>query len=147
LQNAKESTRHKLGIKSSIYYVYDNRYYNAFNDDDINALISTMKSSYYGIYDKKLDGTSSDTVRTFSGDRELFYALNKRELLKDFKNNYYRKIIDFDKSHRIILKLRNDVSMTINGHKYYNLVDYNLGSDVTIDNVPVLFSRLQNKSF
>jgi len=147
LQNAKNSTKRKLGVRNSIYYVYENKYYNAFNAEDINALISKMKTGYYGIYDRKLDGSPSD-IQKITGDRKTFQNLNKRYLINDFKNGFYKKLIDFDKSHRLILQLSNDVKATINNQNYGfgELLDYDLGQDVTINDVPDLLDNLQKAS-
>jgi len=134
-----------MSVQSSIYYVFDNKYYNAFNTEDINILLSKMKEGYYGVYDKKIDGTPGQ-IRQIFGDREEFHRKNKRELFNDFQNSYYRELIDYDKSHHLIFKLNDRVTAKVNGiaYKSGDTVDIDLGPDATINNVPDFYQDLVN---
>jgi len=126
VEEAKLAKGLNPSVQSSIYYVFDNKYYNAFNSEDIDILISKMQEGYYGLYDHDLSGQEHQ-IRKIYGTREEFYKKNREQLYEDFHNSYYKKFISYDKSHSLMFHLASSAIQTI-----VNDVDYGMSDTVKI---------------
>lgn len=69
-----------MKINKSLYYVFNNQYYNAFNDKDINNLLSNMDNGYHVNINKNLNGNNRTNPIRRNGNGKIIYDLLKNDL-------------------------------------------------------------------
>jgi len=112
---ARINAKQKKEINKSLYYYFDNQYYNAFNIDDINSLLLKMENGYFAHYDKTLDGSPSAESKPIFGNRLLFHNQNQRELIKDFQTSFYNEVVEFKGDSILTLKFGDKIIASIDG--------------------------------
>ncbi|WP_342269207.1 hypothetical protein [Spiroplasma endosymbiont of Aspidapion aeneum] len=96
-EEAKISQKDKLNIQSSIFYLYKDRYYNAFNTKDISQLLNRFEDGYYVNINKNYSGQPLSTnINLWGNAKDIHDKLRDSPQLKDdFISNYYKNAIDF----------------------------------------------------
>ncbi len=134
---AKNNERYNLKINKSLYYIYANEYYNAFNQNDVEALISKFTSGYYV---NKKTGLNQQAIKpiNFFGTQEESFAKLKRELESEFYEGYYKKLLDTNSKYRIKFMPKKDYRITVQCQGASD--DYGFGDYVNLE-------MLDNKTF
>ncbi|WP_283272611.1 hypothetical protein [Spiroplasma sp. SV19] len=136
-EEAKINEKYNMKINKSIYYMFKNQYYNAFNDKDINALVSLMDEGYYANINQSL--TNKPLVKPIieKGDSKLIYDLLKKDLKKDFNGDYYDSVTKTETKYKLSIAGTGSNRVTVqyydkNG-KFLNGTDYDNGKSITVE--------------
>ncbi|WP_338983394.1 hypothetical protein [Spiroplasma endosymbiont of Othius punctulatus] len=100
-EEAKIAKKENMQINKSIYYVHNNKYYNAFNTKDINELFSFMRSGYYGNFDSYLSGKPIELKSGIYGEKDKFFQLVQKELRTDYMTDYIFDLTDAESRNSI----------------------------------------------
>ncbi|WP_339020823.1 hypothetical protein [Spiroplasma endosymbiont of Atherix ibis] len=90
-EEAKINQKDKMEIRSSLYYIHNNKYYNAFNIKDINNLLSTFNEGYFVNKEKNIEGERLLKPIKEYGDKETLFKKLQRELRNNFLDSYFYK--------------------------------------------------------
>ncbi|WP_425379626.1 hypothetical protein [Spiroplasma endosymbiont of Stenodema calcarata] len=137
-EEAKINEKYKMQINKSLYYIYNNEYYNAFNTQDINALISLMDEGYYANLNQSLLGKTLLNPIVQVGDSKLIYVLLKKDFRKDFNGDYYKTITKTETKYRLAISPTGSNRLTVEYYDYktgrrLNNKDYYAGDSTTIE--------------
>lgn len=108
---AKINEKYNLKINKSLYYIYNNQYYNAFNPVDINALVSKFTPGYF-LNKSSAFNDKDDMVNLFGTSSEIFEKL-KRNSAKDFYSTYYKKVLDLNSKYALSISPKKNYRMTV----------------------------------
>lgn len=136
-EEAKINEKYKMKINKSLYYIYNNQYYNAFNDQDINTLVSLMEEGYYTNLNQSLLGKPLVNPIIHQGNSKLIYDLLKKDLQKDFNGDYYNAVTKTETKYQLALAATGTNRITAQyydqNNKLIKAIDYNAGSSLTIE--------------
>lgn len=101
-----------MDIHKSLYYIYENKYYNAFNPKDIYLLTNKFEDAFYTNFETNLSGEKLKQPINISGLKSItsfspFYEKVKNKIEHEFRNDYFYKISD--------LKVENSLELSISG--------------------------------
>ena len=108
---AKINEKYNLKINKSLYYIYNNQYYNAFNPVDINALVSKFTPGYF-LNKSSAFNDKDDLVNLFGTSSEIYEKL-KRNSAKDFYSTYYKKVLDLNSKYTLSISPKKNYRMTV----------------------------------
>ncbi|WP_053945846.1 hypothetical protein [Spiroplasma cantharicola] len=112
-EEAKINQKNNMKINKSLYYQYNNKYYNAFNIKDINNLLSNFEEGYFVNKSKSLEGNHLLQPINEYGDKEILYKKMKRELKENFLDSYYYKVSKMDYVNSLQFGIKNKSELRI----------------------------------
>ncbi|QHX36398.1 hypothetical protein [Spiroplasma sp. BIUS-1] len=118
-EEAKINQKDKMKINKSLYYVHNNKYYNAFNIKDINNLLSTFEEGFFVNKTKSLEGKNLLEPIVEYGDKDILYKKMQRELKSNFFDSYYYNISDMEYENSLLFEIKktNELRITYPGEK------------------------------
>ncbi|WP_342275545.1 hypothetical protein [Spiroplasma endosymbiont of Cantharis lateralis] len=118
-EEAKINQKNNMKINKSLYYQYNNKYYNAFNIKDINNLLKNFEEGYFVNKTTNLEGQSLLQPIVEYGNKEILYKKMKRELKENFLDSYYYDIskMEYVNSLQFTIKEKNEIRISFEGEK------------------------------
>ncbi|AUB31617.1 hypothetical protein [Spiroplasma floricola] len=112
-EEAKINQKDKMKINKSLYYIHNNKYYNAFNLKDINNLLNTFEEGYFVNKTKSLEGNQLLQPIIEYGNKDILYKKMKRELKENFFDSYFYEISDMDYQNKLSFEIKDKNELRI----------------------------------
>ncbi|AUB32134.1 hypothetical protein [Spiroplasma floricola] len=107
-EEAKINQKDKMEIRSSLYYIHNNKYYNAFNITDINNLLGDFKKGYFVNKEKNIEGNRLLKPIKEYGDKKDIFDKMIRELKSNFLDSYFYKSSKVEYINKLKIKSKDE---------------------------------------
>ncbi|ARU91329.1 hypothetical protein SCLARK_00666 [Spiroplasma clarkii] len=103
-EEAKIYEKNNLDIYKSIFQLWGNNYYNAFNLEDMEKLILNFRNGISVNIKKNLEGGTLKTPYTFVGSESDGFSFIKAKLFNNFVNTYFSQVVKMEHQSMMVVQ-------------------------------------------